>query len=67
MELISTERVKAGPGVSATEGWIQWAPVKLLWFAAHAALGLAAAIAFPSWQAFGVFLALSAITLCAGH
>lgn len=65
--LISTERIHVTSSTSATAGRIAWSPAKSLWFAAHVLLGLAGIVLFPSWQAAGVFLLLSAITLCAGH
>ncbi|WP_010140338.1 acyl-CoA desaturase [Oceanicola sp. S124] len=65
--LISTERVRAGPSVSAVDGRIVWDPVKSLWFSSHAVLGLLALFAMPSVQGLAVFLLLSAATLCAGH
>lgn len=65
--LISTERLLVEPTTSATAGRIVWSPVKSLWFTAHAILAIVALVFFPSWQAFAVFIVLSAITLCAGH
>ncbi len=66
-KLHATERVVPGPECSATEGRIVWAPVKSLWFFGHAAAGLAGVILFPQWDAALVFLALTAVTICAGH
>lgn len=67
MQWVSTERVLADGDVSAVEGHITWAPAKSLWLTFHAGFGAAGLIAFPEWDAFAVFLALSAATLCAGH
>lgn len=65
--LVSTERVLVTHSTSAMDGRIVWSPVKSLWFSAHAMLGLAGLVFLSSWAAAGVFLLLSAITLCAGH
>jgi stearoyl-CoA desaturase (delta-9 desaturase) len=67
MRWVSTERVLADDDMSATEGRIVWAPAKSLWYFAHAGLGLAGVVLYPRWDAALVFLALSGVTLCAGH
>ena len=66
-KLVDTDRVKVLPGASAVDGRIVWAPVKSLWVTAHTVGGVAAIVWFPSWGGFAAFLALSALTLCAGH
>lgn len=65
--LISTERVFAGPAVSALDGQIIWDPAKSLWFTAHAILGLGALFILPSVEGLAAFLVISAVMLCAGH
>lgn len=66
-ELIATDRVIPGPATSATEGRIIWAPKKSLWFILHAVLGTFGVAVFPAWDALAVFLALTVVTICAGH
>ncbi|MBM7069360.1 acyl-CoA desaturase [Actibacterium sp. 188UL27-1] len=65
--LISTERVLATAQTSATDGQIRVLPGKTLWLATHGLGGLAGIILFPRLDALVVFLALSAVTICAGH
>lgn len=64
---LSTERVIAGPAVSATEGRVRWAPARSLWIGGMtlAALGLGPVFVTPG--AVLLFLATSAVTLCLGH
>ena len=64
---ISTERVVVQDGTSATAGRIVWAPAKSLWLGAHGVLGLAGVVLYPEVGAALVFLALTAVTICAGH
>jgi fatty-acid desaturase len=65
--LVSTGRVIVTDETSAVGGRILWSPAKSLWFAAHAFAGIAGVLFFPSWQALGVFVVLTAVTICAGH
>ncbi|MEM9320320.1 MAG: acyl-CoA desaturase [Pseudomonadota bacterium] len=65
--LIDTDRVFATATTSAVGGRIVWAPAKSLWLTAHGFGGIAALIWYPSWGGFAAFLALAAVTLCAGH
>jgi fatty-acid desaturase len=65
--LVSTDRVRVTVRTSATDGQVVWSPAKSLWFLAHAIAGVTGALLFPSWQAFGVFIVLTAVTICAGH
>jgi sn-1 stearoyl-lipid 9-desaturase len=56
-----------GPQVSPVGGRVEWAPQRSLW---NGAMLLGAVVLAPlhfSWDAFAVFLALSAFTLCTGH
>lgn len=66
-QLYSTERVICPADTDNTAGRIVWAPIKSIWFFAHALGGIAALTMFPSLSGLGAFLILSAITLCAGH
>jgi len=67
MACLSTPRVLAGPGVSATDGRVVWSPGRSLWVGGMtlAAIGLAPLYTTPS--AVLLFLATSAATLCFGH
>jgi stearoyl-CoA desaturase (delta-9 desaturase) len=56
-----------GPDVDPVHGTVRWQPLRSLWNAAMLAGALALGPLFFTWDAFLVFLALSAITLCAGH
>src|SRR4051812_6797852 len=56
-----------GPDVDPCAGTVRWAPARSLW---NGAMLLAAVVLGPlafTWDAFLVFLILSAATLCAGH
>ncbi len=64
---ISTERVHVLPTTDPTQGRVVWAPVKSLWFFFHLAVALFAAPFWVTWGSLAVFLALTAITICAGH
>jgi len=66
-ELIATERVLPRPETSQTAGDIVVDPTKSLWIAAMSLGGAVGVLFYFSWSALAVFLALSAITLCAGH
>lgn len=67
MDLVATERVIPLPTTSATDGRIVWDAAKSLWWFAHLVGAIIGVVWFPSWGAALVFLALSAITICAGH
>ena len=65
--LVATERVHPRPDTSALDGEILVEPAKALWVIGHF-LGMCTAIlAFPSVEGAIVFLALTALTICAGH
>lgn len=65
--LISTERIVPTPTTLPSNGRIVFAPVKAIWLAANIALGLLGVVLFPEIDAALVFVALSAVTICAGH
>lgn len=67
MNCLSTERVIAGLGVSATEGRVEWAPFKSLWIGGMTLAAVALAPVFVTFGAVVLFLATSAVTLCLGH
>jgi fatty-acid desaturase len=65
--LISTERMLSKPGDTATAGRVIWAPAKSIW---TTALTLTAVVGAPltvTGDAVLLFLATTAITICAGH
>ncbi len=68
MKLVrGVERIVADDGPSPVDGAVRWSPVKSIWIGAMA---LAAVVLGPisfSWNAFGLFLITSGITLCFGH
>lgn len=49
------------------EGRVVWAPIKSLWFIAHAVVALVGGWLTFRWDAVLVGLALTVITLCLGH
>ncbi|MEL6171178.1 MAG: fatty acid desaturase [Pseudomonadota bacterium] len=67
MHLYRTERVIPEKLTSAVNGQIKWDAPKSLWLFSMIAGGVAAVSLAPSWEGFLVFLATTAITICAGH
>ena len=67
MKLESTERVSAIPGCDPCRGTVRWAPSKSLWLGAMTAVGVVGAPLTASWDAAAVFVALTGVTVCAGH
>ncbi len=65
--LVATERVFPGPQTNPMQGRIRWDVVKSLWWFLHLGGTVVAVMAFPGWQGLAVFLALTALTICAGH
>ncbi|MEM7224375.1 MAG: acyl-CoA desaturase [Pseudomonadota bacterium] len=55
------------PQVNAIDGTVRWAPLRSLWNGVMLLAALVLGPIFFTWQAFLVFLALSAVTLCTGH
>lgn len=66
-ELVSIERIRCSPETSATDGAIRLSSVKAVWLFGHVALGLLGLLLFPQIDALLVFVALTAVTICAGH
>lgn len=59
--------LRIGPQTSPVSGQVRWDPLRSIW---NGSMLLAALLLAPlnfSWSAFGVFLLLSAVTLCSGH
>jgi sn-1 stearoyl-lipid 9-desaturase len=56
-----------GPDVNPVEGTVVWDPARSLWNGAMLLGALVLGPLYFSWDAFAVFLGLSALTLCTGH
>lgn len=67
MACLSTDRMIAAPETSATEGRIRWAPARSLFTGGMTVAALTLAPVFVTPGAVLLFLATSAITICAGH
>lgn len=67
MSLIATDRVFPTAATSATDGQIRVDWAKTTWLFAHAVAGFCGVFMFPQWDAFAVFLVLTAVTICGGH
>lgn len=67
MSLVATDRVFPEPQTDVMEGDIRWDPVKSLWWFAHLVGAVAGLVLYPGWDGLAVFIALTAITICAGH
>lgn len=61
------DRIRPAPLSNAEDGDVRWSPVKSLWWSAMCLAWLIGGTLYFSWQALGVFLLTSAITLCGGH
>lgn len=64
---VSTERVFSEDGANPVEGRVAVRPVKMAWIVGMTAVALIGGPLTFSWAAFGVFVVLSAITICGGH
>lgn len=62
-----SDRIVCSQTSDPTAGAVRWRPGKSLWISAMTIAGLVGGLLTFSWDAFAVFLALTAITLCAGH
>jgi len=67
MACLSTDRMIAGPETSATEGRIRWAPAKSLFTGGMTVAAVALAPVFVTPGAVLLFVATTAVTICAGH
>lgn len=61
------ERIIAGDETDPVAGFVRWSPAKSLWLSAMTATALGLGPLFVSWDAFLLFVATSAVTLCFGH
>jgi fatty-acid desaturase len=68
MQLVpGSERMFADDRTDPTDGQIHWAPAKSLWIGFMTAAAVALGPVLFSWDAFLLFIATSAVTLCFGH
>lgn len=67
MSCSSTERMIAGPETSSTDGRVEWAPAKSAWVGGMSLAALMLGPWFVTPGAIALFLATTAVTLCAGH
>lgn len=62
-----TLRMRSDGRADPLSGTIRWRPLKSLWLSGWTAIALIAGPMTASWETVGLFAALSAVTLCAGH
>ena len=68
MQLVpGSERIVAGADADPVSGRVHWAPAKSLWIASMTAAALLLGPLCFTWSAFLLFVATTAVTLCAGH
>ena len=68
MELVpGSIRIIASPDADPVAGVVRWKPSKSIWIGTMTGAALVLGPLTFSWDAFAVFLGLSAITLCGGH
>jgi fatty-acid desaturase len=67
MTTLSTDRMIPDAKSNAVKGRVVWAPAKSIWTLSMAAAAIAGAPFTFSWDALALFLATTAITICAGH
>jgi stearoyl-CoA desaturase (delta-9 desaturase) len=68
MKLVAgSERIIADSGTDPVDGTVRWAPAKSLWIASMTTAAVVLGPLFLSLDAFALFIATSAVTLCFGH
>lgn len=68
MQLVpGSERMFADSRTDPRDGRIRWAPMKSLWISSMTAAAVVLGPLLFAWDAFALFLATSAVTLCLGH
>ncbi len=65
--MLNTERIKAAANTDAYMGSVVWSPAKSVWFLSHLIATAFVAPFVMTISSFGIFLLLTAITLCFGH
>mgnify|MGYP003382747796 CR=1 FL=1 len=66
-QTLSTERMISSPKSSATNGDVVWVPTKSIWTGLLTLIAIVLGPLTFSWDAFALFIATTAITICAGH
>lgn len=64
---VRAHRVASGSSAEVCEGWVQYAPMKSLWYFAMLAGTITGMVAFFSWAAMGLFALVTAVVLLFGH
>ncbi|MFN3249800.1 acyl-CoA desaturase [Roseibium album] len=64
---VSTERVSSDGGANPVHGTVVLKPAKMAWIVSMTAVALIGGPLTFSWAAFGVFVALTTLTICGGH
>lgn len=67
MQLVPGSERIVGDGADPVAGRVRWAPAKSLWIGGMTLTTLIAGPLTFTWEAFALFLATTAVTLCAGH
>ncbi|HEV7323040.1 MAG TPA: acyl-CoA desaturase [Ensifer sp.] len=67
MDVVSTDRMIAGPGSDPVRGKVVWIPGKSLWITGMTLVAIIGAPLTFSLDAFVVFIILTALTICLGH
>lgn len=62
-----SDRIVYSPESDPAKGSVKWRSAKSIWIGAMTLVAIAGGPITFSWNAFYVFIALSALTLCAGH
>lgn len=65
--MLNTERVKANAYTDAYIGKVVWSPGKSVWFIANLFVAVLVAPFVVTLSSVGIFIVLTAITLCFGH
>ena len=64
---VATERVIPDAQTSALDGDVRVKPDKAIWFLGHGFAGVLGILLYPQLDALAIFIALSGLTICAGH
>ena len=68
MKLVpGSERMFVEDRTDPIDGSVHWAPAKSLWIGSMTVAAVGLGPPLFSWQAFLLFIATSAVTLCFGH
>ena len=66
-DVFKVNSLTLGPDVDPMSGIASWDPTRSVWNTSMLAAALVLGPIFFTWSAFGVFVVLLAITMCAGH